>query len=259
MRITKGLEAFIGFVDVGKFEAKSITVSYCDYGRPGHSKPSFHRFDSTEQRDQIFELLGFALNQYNEHYSKPFVWGGVSPSTLEEQSNDPFQTQIPRYKKQPKGSWREGLPMEPGFDCVGFLRWVYGNQGYELFQDKKMRADEYREGLDTAANQFGLNNILDAAQPGDILFKCDPKTSKATHGMIYLGAGLILECAGNKEPDYNNVPAEEWERWRALTKGRMNSDKEEVTDIDRGGLKISHISEYSNYKIARAPLDRLKR
>ncbi|MBU0628156.1 MAG: C40 family peptidase [Nanoarchaeota archaeon] len=204
------------------------------------------------------KVITFAVDETLKHYSKPFMWGGVSPLTLEEQPNDPFYPSYTRYPAQPKGSWREGLPMEPGFDCIGFLRWIYGNNGSNMFNDKKKTANEYMQLMEAVPSDYNLDNILKEAKPGDILFKCDPETGKAIHGMMYLGNGLMIESAGAKEPDHKNIPETEWSRWRELAHGKINSENQPVSDVDRGGIQINHISKYSHYKIAIATPDILK-
>jgi len=201
------------------------------------------------------KLLTYALKQYEEHYSKPFVLAGVCPDSLEDYPNDPLFDGWERRPTQPRveGSWRGDLPMWPGFDCVGFIRWIYTNQGFDLFKGKKKTANEYLEELASEGKvqrPYKLEDVEGIAKPGDILFKCDPKTGKAKHMMMYLANGLILECAGSKTQDYDNITGEEWTEWAQATRGRRNSEDNIVGDIDRGGIQIDHISKYSDYKIA---------
>jgi len=82
----------------------------------------------------------------------PYVWGGASPG---------------------------------GFDCSGFVQYVYAKLGVSL-----PRTSEEQAGAGTAVNS------LSAAQPGDLLFFAgsDGTASAPGHVAIYLGHGEMIDA-----------------------------------------------------------------
>lgn len=82
----------------------------------------------------------------------PYVWGGTSPN---------------------------------GFDCSGFVQYVYARLGVNL-----PRTSEEQAGVGTAVS------ALSAAQPGDLLFFAgsDGTASAPGHVAIYLGRGEMIDA-----------------------------------------------------------------
>jgi len=79
---------------------------------------------------------------------KPYSWGGTSP--------------------------------DPGFDCSGFVYYVYGQMGVTL-------------GRDTFSQWENGRLILRAdLQPGDIVFFEDTYTDGMSHNGIYIGNGRFV-------------------------------------------------------------------
>lgn len=98
---------------------------------------------STPMRDKI-------ITEAMRYIGTPYVWGGTSPK---------------------------------GFDCSGFLYYVYGKYGIGL---PRVSADQARFG-----RRVGLNEL----RPGDFVASdASPRNNGADHIAIWLGDGRILEA-----------------------------------------------------------------
>lgn len=98
---------------------------------------------STPARDKI-------IAEAMRYIGTPYVWGGASPK---------------------------------GFDCSGFLYYVYGKYGINL---PRVSADQARFG-----RKVGLNEL----RPGDfVAADASPRNNGADHIAIWLGGGRILEA-----------------------------------------------------------------
>jgi cell wall-associated NlpC family hydrolase len=75
-------------------------------------------------------------------------------------------------------------PAAGGFDCSGFVHWVYG-QTIEVFT-----------GWTAADNsRFGIEVPLDALEPGDILVWANTYMPGPSHSGIYIGGGRFVHAA----------------------------------------------------------------
>ncbi len=91
-------------------------------------------------------IVSLAQTQVGARYT----WGGTSPST--------------------------------GFDCSGFVYWVFNTLGYPLER--------------TLPEQFsaGRRVRLEELRPGDIVFFADTYTSGLSHNGIYIGDGKFIHA-----------------------------------------------------------------
>lgn len=91
-------------------------------------------------------LVGFA----KKFLGTPYVWGGTNPS---------------------------------GFDCSGFVQYVYGHYGVKL---PRISADQARAG-----KRVGLKEL----RPGDLVaWDNSSRNNGADHIAIYIGNGMIIEA-----------------------------------------------------------------
>lgn len=89
------------------------------------------------------------LIQYGEKFmGTPYVWGGTSP--------------------------------DPGFDCSGFVQYVFAHFGVSLYRTSE---EQFAEGVPVSTNNL---------QPGDLVF-FSTYAPGATHVGIYIGNGMMLD------------------------------------------------------------------
>jgi cell wall-associated NlpC family hydrolase len=79
--------------------------------------------------------------------------------------------------------WGGNTP-ESGFDCSGFTRYVFGQQGISLPRTSREQA--------TVGRPVALE--LDALRPGDILLFAEPDEA-ISHVAIYVGDGRIIHAS----------------------------------------------------------------
>lgn len=90
-----------------------------------------------------------AIIRYGEQFmGTPYVWGGTSPS--------------------------------PGFDCSGFIQYVYGHYGVSLYRTSE---EQFAEGVPVSKGNL---------QPGDLVF-FSTYAPGASHVGIYIGNGMMLD------------------------------------------------------------------
>lgn len=105
---------------------------------------------STPDNSLTAAAVGYEIAQYAKQFvGTPYAWGGTSPS---------------------------------GFDCSGFVQYVYAHFGTALPR--------------TSYDQFGVGTSVSLSdlEPGDILF-FDTFGSGASHDGIYLGNGEFINAA----------------------------------------------------------------
>jgi cell wall-associated NlpC family hydrolase len=95
-----------------------------------------------------------ALRAADRYVGVPYRWGGTSPRT--------------------------------GFDCSGFVQYVYGREGVELPRTSRQQA------------VAGVRRPTrwDAAGPGDLVMFAEPGAA-VSHVAFYAGAGRILHASGS--------------------------------------------------------------
>ncbi len=170
------------------------------------------------------EILSQVATEYAVKYSSlPYMWGGMSPYpysvTMEqkEKDNPVFQgVYIP--EKIPSGTKRAGQPIQPGFDCSGFVWWNLRNMGidvnrmnahgyYHWAQNKGEMVCDSKNGKPCPKEIESLDSEL---KEGDLLF-IDPCTSERTrdvcHVAIYTGNGKIAESLGGEGLELRNIPS----------------------------------------------------
>lgn len=119
--------------------------------------------------------VGQQLATYAQGFAGyPYVYGGTSPS---------------------------------GFDCSGFVQYVYGHFGYSIHRTA------------TAQLQDGWYVSRDALQPGDIIYFGYGST--ATHVGIYLGGGAFVHAANSNSGVIISNLSESWYANRYLTAHRV--------------------------------------
>jgi cell wall-associated NlpC family hydrolase len=191
-----------------------------------------------------------AMELYEEHKYSPYVWGGESFASYEDTINNPKYQGVVVTRTQPQENWRVGLPSfeypaGPGVDCSGWI-WYVGavKADSKPFVDGRRTAEGYRRITNQLlkSGRYGSEEIQKHANRGDLLFLLEK--NQAYHVAVYLGNGLICECSGTEKPDYENIPASEWEDWRKIAGPRGK------TDWHRGGLQISPLSKYEDKIVA---------
>lgn len=197
-------------------------------------------------REPANEFVRVALRGYEKYRHLPYVWAGESPFEYEETIKDPFFGGVCVTKKQPPENWRAGQPTVPGFDCSGWLWYVGKKAGKRPFTDVRATVEGYRTYPSAERIWDGKcsTGIEEKMKPGDLLFLM--KGEKAYHMVLYLGGGEIMESSGTEIPDYENIPTEEWNRWREYAEPERHGK----TDMDRGGLQISPLSKYSGKNVS---------
>ncbi|HEX3031646.1 MAG TPA: C40 family peptidase, partial [Bacillota bacterium] len=82
-----------------------------------------------------------------------YVWGGSSPS---------------------------------GFDCSGFVGYVYKNFGYQL---NRVSSDQARQGVEVSKGDL---------KPGDLVFFNTNHGSRINHSGIYIGGGNFIDASSGQ-------------------------------------------------------------
>ncbi|MBN2457737.1 C40 family peptidase [Candidatus Woesearchaeota archaeon] len=139
--------------------------------------------------------------------SLPYVYGGESPYSYEDtigfQKLEPdglFKgVVVERY--QPAGNGKHtGKPYMPGFDCSGFVWWVFKHAG--MLEHRTTAAGYY----EYAKKNWGLvcegigchEDIEDIAEPGDVMFIHPCEERGVCHIGIYVGSNRIVESTGTE-------------------------------------------------------------
>lgn len=114
---------------------------------------SINTQDYTNQNNSVSLTSRDELISYAETFlGVPYVWGGVTPD---------------------------------GFDCSGFVQYVFAHFGYQL---NRTSQEQYKQGSSISFSQ---------AQPGDLLFfhtDNDRPQSEATHVGIYIGDNKMIHA-----------------------------------------------------------------
>jgi cell wall-associated NlpC family hydrolase len=99
------------------------------------------------------------IKEAESHIGLPYVWGGTSPVI--------------------------------GFDCSGFMQYIFGQQGITL---DRVSADQAKNG-----NEVSYSNI----QPGDLMFFSMNQSGTVDHVGMYIGNGIMIgsESAGIRKVD----------------------------------------------------------
>lgn len=156
----------------------------------------------------------------------PYVWGGATPypiqQTLKEQEDngkDSFFYGTEIYTVQPAGNdKRSGQLTIPGFDCSGFVWWVYKHAELTDFS-ARTGAGAY----ETLAKQKGYAQICgfqskactseiinNEAQPGDLIFKYNDQNTEVGHVAIYAGSSKIIDSSGDRDGIDKRALPESW-------------------------------------------------
>ena len=97
------------------------------------------------QKPSVNKLIALA----EDYIGTPYQWGGTSPRT--------------------------------GFDCSGFVQWLYGQQGIQI---PRVTYTQVRAGVGVAKKDL---------RPGDILF-FEPGKNGPGHEGLYIGGGKFIEA-----------------------------------------------------------------
>jgi len=198
--------------------------------------------DGDSGRKKLLEVEGKNRARYE---GLPYVWGGNSPSGVLS-----FLKRI-LGKKQSFGSWREGQPIVPGFDCSGWVQHNLRQAGYNVPNSLKKISCKTLYPLRTT--EGSVKEIAKIAKPGDaILLRQEGKDPE--HVVFYLGNGKISESSGKKQGIREDSPAyQDWVKY--AEPGKKGKAKE-----DMGGIQTNDISKYEGKFIASlVPLDKLKK
>jgi N-acetylmuramoyl-L-alanine amidase len=117
---------------------------------------------------------------------------GVVPGLAQEAKPESqgFVSSILNKAKEYLGTpYRYGGTTPKGFDCSGFVRFVFGAFGMELNRSSVAQADQ------------GISVSLNEIQPGDLLFfKTRGKQNRISHVGIYLGGGQFIHAGSGGGP-----------------------------------------------------------
>lgn len=84
-----------------------------------------------------------------------------------------------------KYQWGGSIP-ETGFDCSGFVSYVFGKNGISL---PRVSVDQYK---------VGINIPFENLQPGDLVFFSFVGNGVVSHVGIYLGDGQFINASSSK-------------------------------------------------------------
>ena len=164
-----------------------------------------------------------AKQQAMKYSSLPYMWGGISPYPYhvtiseKEKGNPVFQgAYVPR--RIPSGTERAGQPVQPGFDCSGFVWWNLRHMGLDV---GRMTASSYykwaRDNGESVcdSNQGGeacweeVDVLEENLKEGDLLFidPCDSDPSRVVcHIGVYVGGGKIADSSGGRGTSVRDIP-----------------------------------------------------
>lgn len=176
-----------------------------------------------EQEIRIKCSTGECIAQMAEYYAikyrkLPYIWGGLTPYDPEltrqsaSDSESFFSGANVHYPNQPEGNeFRSGKPTQPGFDCSGFVWWVFKHASIPGFEGRQSSTAQRDYGIQNgqivACNPTG-EEITRVGQPGDLVFfgkegeritinSCEMAKS-TVHVAIYAGEGQIVESGGTR-------------------------------------------------------------
>ncbi|AFM41722.1 cell wall-associated hydrolase, invasion-associated protein [Desulfosporosinus acidiphilus SJ4] len=131
-------------------QEQSLESSLVEAGREAGINPTESGVLSTKIKQLVPVSANFqSILAYAEQYlGTPYVWGGTSPA--------------------------------PGFDCSGFVQYVYGNFGVKL---NRVSEDQYQEGIGIPESDL---------KPGDLVF-FSTYESGASHVGIYIGNNIMID------------------------------------------------------------------
>jgi Cell wall-associated hydrolases (invasion-associated proteins) len=134
-------------------QEQSLETSFVAAGRKAGIDPSGIT-DVTSSNSNIKQLIAIpgdfqTMFSYSEQFlGTPYVWGGTSPN--------------------------------PGFDCSGFVQYVYGHFGVRL---DRVSEDQYTEGVPIPESDL---------KPGDLVFFSTYEPG-ASHVGIYVGNNIMID------------------------------------------------------------------
>lgn len=127
---------------------------------------------------------------YIELASEPEVTEDASGLSFADAAQ--VRSQVLRYARAQLGApYVYGGAAPGGFDCSGFVMYVYSRAGYQLSR--------------TASSQLynGTRVSYDDLQPGDLVFFRDPGSSNgADHVGIYVGNRMMIHASSSKGISY---------------------------------------------------------
>jgi cell wall-associated NlpC family hydrolase len=110
-----------------------------------------------------------------------------------------------------------GSSPKSGFDCSGFIHWVYSQQGIDLPRTAR--------GLSTAGTRIPARRA--ELLPGDLLLFAGHGT-RITHVAIYVGAGRIIHASsGQRTVRYDDLdsPRGRWFRAHLVSARRVIAER----------------------------------
>lgn len=123
-----------------------------------------YRVSAEALTDNNFASL---YREAEKHLGTPYVWGGSDPET--------------------------------GFDCSGYVCWVYNQNGYDL---GRLTAEELW--------QISQHISEQEARPGDLVFfEGTYDTDEKSHVGLYLGSGVMISAGDPIK--YSNIHSDYWE------------------------------------------------
>lgn len=100
------------------------------------------------------EKVNAIMTTSKKYIGIPYLWGGISPET--------------------------------GFDCSGYVQYVFAKNGISL---PRVSRDQY-----TVGSPVAFNNL----QPGDLVFFSIAKNGSVDHDGIYIGNGQFINSSSSK-------------------------------------------------------------
>ncbi|MFW5865495.1 MAG: NlpC/P60 family protein [Nanoarchaeota archaeon] len=165
-------------------------------------------------------LADIAEYYHSIYPSYNYVWGGESPYTYKDtldlttQKDSIFHNMESQISKTEPG---KNEFTRPGFDCSGWVWWVGrhanstlfnarqgANAYYNMFFDSDSTKEVCAKNTDTPCT---IENIVNEAKPGDLLFYKSPDDLVVSHIMIYVGDGKISHARGSKGLVKEPLPA----------------------------------------------------
>ncbi len=197
-------------------------------------------------------------------YSLPYVWGGETPYNVEQtrektdDKNSFFYGTSVSVKQSPPHQ-REDT--EPGFDCSGFVWWVYKHAAIPGFKNR-LKAKEYEALAKEKSNNNNAQEICGSspkctpdtiskdAQLGDVLFLHQEEGKAASHIAIYAGNNQIIDSSSSKNGISKRALPAWWldkhitiYRFGYNTGCEMQQEPSEQTSTEKNLLKVGALSE----------------
>ena len=168
-QLSEGIEVSVKGVEGGWYKIE--WTKYSGYIHPDYLEPYFTNTTTSTKKSTS------SASSYTPVVEEPTM------SVLSEDTNSDVRTAIVEYAKQYLGTkYVYGGKSPKGFDCSGYVYYVYKQFGYSLSGG--------------ASTQMRNATIIKKADllPGDLVFFNDGSASKASHVGIYIGDNSFIHA-----------------------------------------------------------------